>query len=1095
MYSSRQRFLQNIASGPPAARVLLGRTSTMLALGIVYFLAARVGLAMAFLHPSATPVWPPTGIGFAAALVLGHRVWPGLFLGAFLANFVTQGTVATSLGIAIGNTVEALLGAYFVKRFANGTSVFERPFDIARFVALSAVASTAVSATIGVTTLALGGFAEWRQYPAIWLTWWLGDAVGDLVLAPPLVLWSVNRRLWPRRQAFEIALLLGVTIFGSLVIFGEFAPDRSVAFLALPILMWPAFRFGPRETATVSLLTSAMGVWSTLHGWGPFAPESPNDLLILLQAFFGVNTVAALMLAAVIHQRTVAESQLRANEHAFRAIFEQAQVGVAQIDTKTGRFLRVNQCYGDMMGLRPEEMTSITFMAITHPDDLEADLDKMRELVAGGIRLFSHEKRYCRRDGTIIWVNLTVSPMWAIGEEPNSHVEVVKDITARKEADAALRTVHHELTATLQAVRSSEARYQAMIDSALDGVVSVDNLGNITEFNPAAERMFGYRRGELIGRPMSDIVPAVGDAYVPEFARGIGASSAAVIGKIVQMSARRADGSQFPVELAVTRTGDSPLSTGYIRDVSERIQSFERFRLAIEAAPIGMITVDASGRIGLVNSQVEQLFGYARRELIGQQIEVLVPPRFRARHPDFRRGFMGDPRARPMGAGRELFGLRRDGREFPIEISLNPIDTPEGPIVLSSIIDITERKRADEERTRLLTELQTLTKDLEQRVEARTRDVRENEARYRALFNDSPISLWEADFGQVGAFLRELQSSGIGDIGQYLTANAEAVVTAATKVRILAVNRRGLELFEADNEEQLLTRFVDTLDTEGYGTFRLELQALLDGRPSFHAEVVRRTMKGRRRDISLRLMALPGYEGTWTRIVVSMVDITAAKEADQQVRDALRQQEVLLKEIHHRVKNNLAVISSLFYLESTYARDRQTIEVFEESQRRVRSMALVHETLYGSKNLAEIDFGQYAATLAGELLAAYRTRGDVKLETHAESLKVSLDLAIPCGLILNELISNALKHAFPDGRSGVIALTLRAEKNGDCVLQVTDNGAGLPDHLYPDAHRSLGLRLIRSLVRQIRGSFDFVPRPQGTEARLIFALHDDAEKP
>ena len=495
--------------------------------------------------------------------------------------------------------------------------------------------------------------------PAIWLTWWLGDAVGALVLAPPLVLWSVNRRLWPRRQAFEIALLLGVTILGSLVIFGEFAPDRSVSFLVFPILMWPAFRFGPRETATVSLLTSAMGVWGTLHGWGPFAPKSPNDLLILLQAFSGVNTVAALMLAAVIHQRTVAESQLRANEHAFRAIFEQAQVGVAEIDTKTGRFLRVNQCYGDMMALRPEEMTSITFMAITHPDDLEAYLDKMRELVAGGIRHFSHEKRNCRRDGSIIWVNLTVSPMWAIGEEPNSHVAVVKDITARKEADAALRTVHHELTATLQAVRASEARYQAMIDSALDGVVAVDNLGNITEFNPAAERMFGYRRGELIGRLMSDIVPAVGDAYVPEFARDSGAGSAAVIGKIVQMSARRADGSQFPVELAVTRTGDSPLFTGYIRDVSERIQSFERFRLAIEAAPIGMITVDASGRIGLVNSQVEQLFGYARTELIGQQIEVLVPSRFRARHPDFRRGFLGDPRARPMGAGRELYGLRR----------------------------------------------------------------------------------------------------------------------------------------------------------------------------------------------------------------------------------------------------------------------------------------------------------------------------------------------------------------------------------------------------------------------------------------------------
>src|SRR2546422_4700450 len=146
-------------------------------LTVVYFIAGKLGLMLASLHASASPVWPPAGIALAALLVLGYRVWPAIFVGAFLVNVTTAGNIFTSLGIASGNTLEALCGAWLVNKFANGARAFDRPQDVFKF-ALAALISTTVSATCGVSSLAAGGFAQWSSYWPIWLTWWLGDTSG-----------------------------------------------------------------------------------------------------------------------------------------------------------------------------------------------------------------------------------------------------------------------------------------------------------------------------------------------------------------------------------------------------------------------------------------------------------------------------------------------------------------------------------------------------------------------------------------------------------------------------------------------------------------------------------------------------------------------------------------------------------------------------------------------------------------------------------------------------------------------------------------------------------------------------------------------------
>jgi len=192
------------------------------------------------------------------------------------------------------------------------------------------------------------------------------------------------------------------------------------------------------------------------------------------------------------------------------------------------------------------------------------------------------------------------------------------------------------------------------------------------------------------------------------------------------------------------------------------------------------------------------------------------------------------------------------------------------------------------------------------------------------------------------------------------------------------------------------------------------------------------------------------------------------------------------------VKNNLAVICSMFYLQSTHAKERKTVEIFRDMENRVHSMALVHESLYSSENLACIDFAEYAQSLAKDILASHENPNvPVQLKTDLETVTMAVDLALPCGLILNELVSNAFKHGFPNG-GGEITLTLHKVAEGRCTLSVEDNGVGIPDDLNLNTSKSLGLRLVRLLTQQIRGSFELTRSNPGTSACLRFAVNPNA---
>ncbi len=433
------------------------------AVALVYFVAARFGLSLAFGVKQVTAVWPPTGIALAALLLVGYRAWPAIAVGAFAVNALTDEPLATAAGIALGNTLEALGGAFLLRRVVRFDRRLERLRDVFGLAACSAVLSTALSATIGVASLCLGGVVAWDGASSVWLLWWIGDALGALVVAPLLLTWStqpvVRWRGW--RLAETVAWFIGLLLVSRIIFAGQLSAMTSrypVAYAIFPFVIWAAFRFGQRETVTAVFVVSVVAIWGATHDLGPFASGSANERLVMLQLFMAVFALTALVMGAVCAERRKAE----------------------------------------------------------------------------------------------------------------------------------------------RAVRESEERKAAILAVALDAIITMDAGGNIVEFNPAAEKMFGYTRAEAVGRKMADLIipPSLRERYSRGLARYLVTREGSTLGRRVEIEAMRADGTEFPVEMATTATplDGAPAFTGFVRDItaSRRAEAERSGLLARELS--ARTAAEAAGR-------------------------------------------------------------------------------------------------------------------------------------------------------------------------------------------------------------------------------------------------------------------------------------------------------------------------------------------------------------------------------------------------------------------------------------------------------------------------------------------------------------------
>jgi integral membrane sensor domain MASE1 len=287
----------------------------ILALAVIYHLAARVGLAVAYVQINVSPVWPPTGIALAALLIFGYNLWPGISLGVLLGSLLTGADLSIAAGMALGNTLEALAGAYLLKRFVHFHNNLDRIQDVAG-LGLVAVFSTAISATIGTMTLLLAGRGQWSEIGGLWTTWWIGDLLGALVVAPLLLVWvSPPQFRTHRRQYAEGAILLTLLILVTWYVFGGIPPDgilhQALIYVIFPFVIWAAIRLGQHGATLAVFVVSGIAIWNTVQGLGPFSLESKNDSLVLLQTFMAVVSLTALILAAATLERRNAARALQ----------------------------------------------------------------------------------------------------------------------------------------------------------------------------------------------------------------------------------------------------------------------------------------------------------------------------------------------------------------------------------------------------------------------------------------------------------------------------------------------------------------------------------------------------------------------------------------------------------------------------------------------------------------------------------------------------------------------------------------------------------------------------------------------------------------
>src|SRR6266404_5345935 len=314
---------------------------------IIYLAVAKLSLALASVHPSATPIWPPTGFALAAALLLGYRIWPAIFLAAFIANATTAGSTYTSLAIATGNTLESVVGAYLINRWSDGLGTFDTPTGVAKFALICFVPATMISATVGVGSLSLSGYADWANFASIWMTWLMGDLAGALVITPVIVLWTPSLPRAPERQewmqscaVFIAVIVVGVIAFSPLI---EQTPSRGpLAFLAVLPLMWAALRRNQRDTATTALILACFAVWGTASNGGPFARSNLNDSFLLLLAFMISISVPSLALSADVATRKRHEDHvefvLRELSHRSKNLLAVVQGMARQVARQTENF-------------------------------------------------------------------------------------------------------------------------------------------------------------------------------------------------------------------------------------------------------------------------------------------------------------------------------------------------------------------------------------------------------------------------------------------------------------------------------------------------------------------------------------------------------------------------------------------------------------------------------------------------------------------------------------------------------------------------------------------------------------------------------------
>ena len=583
--------------------------SILLAVALAYFVLAKLGLQLASVNPSASPIWPPSGIALAAVLLGGLRVWPAILIGAFAANATTAGTLETSALIALGNTLEAMVGGFLLERWAGGRAAFGTPSGVAKFALVSIGPASVISASIGVATLAGAGFAAWQNFAPIWVTWWLGDAAGLLVVTPAIVLWA--QTAWPRfdRNEFvSVAAVLSAAVAVGILAFSPLLPrseySSPLAFLAILPLLWAALRRGPRDTATASVILTGFTIWATVEHAGPFGRLGINESFLLLLTFIISISVPSLALSADVAMRRTSEDNLRrAQAELDRRVRERtaaladaniqlqeaqrlANLGSWSWDIKRDRVSWSDQLF-EIYGVARDGFrgTVEEFLSFVHPDDRP----QVEDSIDGALRTgkpFRHEERILRPDGSTRYLQSLGEVIRDETGAPVRMLGVCLDVTDRIKSERALR--------------QSEQSYRLLLRGVRDyAIYMLDPQGHVLSWNEGAARIKGYEAEEVRGCNY-ELFFTDEDRAVGEPARAL--EVAAREGQYESLGWRvRRDGSRFYVNSVIdairTEAGELVGFAKVTRDITEQReaqialeQTREQLAQAQKMEAIGQLT-------------------------------------------------------------------------------------------------------------------------------------------------------------------------------------------------------------------------------------------------------------------------------------------------------------------------------------------------------------------------------------------------------------------------------------------------------------------------------------------------------------------------
>ena len=705
-----------------------------------YVLAARIGFHAAFVAEQVTTVWAPTGIALAALLLWGRRLWPAVWLGAFGANAATGAPLWTAAIIATGNTLEAVAGAWFLCRAPAFDPSLRRLVDTARFIVVGAILSTTISATIGVATLCLAGVQPWIRFSGLWSAWWLGDALGALVVAP-VILTTVRSVTDGSRQTWVRAgLLIVASIVTTEVVFGQMLGPTfghgPLHYVIFPFAIVAAVRFGQPATAMLVFGASAVTIWHTVRGGGPFASPDVYQGLLLLQVFMGVLASTGLLLAAAMTERQTSQRRREA-AHAVGEVLadapDLARAAAAilrnvceNLEWQVGALWLVDQ---DGQQLRCFSVWSNTATPVA---DFVRTTKEM--LFQTGIGLPGR----VWATGRAVWIQDVLRdrnfPRASVARSVGIHgafgfpirlggdvLGVVEFFTYRvatpdSELLDTMSTVGNQLGQFIgrkrveTVVLDEQRRTRAILETALDAVIGIDDSGVITEFNPAAERLFGYQKELAVGRAMADLLLPrdLRQPYREGLARYLSTGKGPFLNERIETRGCHADGHEFPIELAITRIADERPArfTGFVRDLTARVQAErERAQLVqreldarlegerrvadvLETVTDGFQAIDRDWRLTYVNPALKRVWAELGidDDVVGRQVFDVFP--------DARETELGESLVRAMT---DRIPIETESFYAPFQrwYFVRYFPMPDGGVSMFSR-DITARKQAEE---------------------------------------------------------------------------------------------------------------------------------------------------------------------------------------------------------------------------------------------------------------------------------------------------------------------------------------------------------------------------------------------------------------